>query len=374
MTGQLSWPVILLATVAAFSFSAGGAWIMQRVARQFGMVDRVERSPERKRRPGRTPSDQAVPLLGGVAIYVSMVLVTAVLWQPLTDGYVLPKYIVGLWLAGAVLMLGGWLDDWKQLRPQQQILFPIVAVWLIIASGIGIDYITNPFGGVIRLQQWSWTVLWLGGLPYHLTLWADVFTLIWLLTSSYTTKILDGLDGLVPGVGIIGALIIALVSFRPEVGQPETGVLSIIFAAACAGFLVWNWSPARMYLGEGGSVFIGFMLGVLAIISGGKIATALLILGLPLVDLIWVVVRRWLIEHRSPLAGDTLHMHFQLQQLGWSDRRIVLLYYGLISVFGLSTVWLEGKAKVVALVCLVVLTVTILVWLYGQVQQHKRHH
>lgn len=364
MNLPLAWPWLVLAVGMAVVVAVGSARVIQGLARRWKIVDRVERAPHRKHQ------SRPIPLLGGLAIYISFVCITGALWEPLTQGYLLPKHLVGLWLAGGVIMIGGWLDDWKQLRPGLQIIFPLLAAGIIILSGIGINYITNPFGGVLSLQQWDWTVFIRQGIPYRLTLWADLFTLLWLLTSSYTTKILDGLDGLVPGVGIIGALIVALVSFTAGVNQPETGVLSLVFAAACAGFLVWNWSPAKMYLGEGGSVFIGFMLGVLAIISGGKIATALLILGLPLIDIVWVVFRRLIIERRSPFRGDTLHLHFQLKRLGWSDRQIVALYYFLISSFGISTIWLHGQTKVIVLSGLVVVTVSLLVWLHYYVQRH----
>lgn len=354
---------MLFAVVVAFGSAVLSTLLVKRFAQRAHVVDRAERAQFRKLHR------HAVPLLGGVALYASFVFTTAVFWGPLTGGYLLPKHLIGMWLAGFVLMVGGALDDWKQLRPARQFFFPLLATIIIIASGIGINFITNPFDGTIGLQQWEWTVLWRNGLPYKLTLLADLFTLAWLLMTSYTTKLLDGLDGLVPGIGTIGAIIIALVSFRSDVNQPETGIIALILAAACVGFLLWNFSPAKIYLGEGGSLFIGFMLGLLAIISGGKIATALLILGLPMLDVLWVVIRRMLFERRSPFRGDTLHLHFQLKQLRWSERKIVLFYYGIVGLFGVSTIWLQGKMKVVALIVLSLITFRLVVWLYHQAKK-----
>ena len=116
----------------------------------------------------------------------------------------------------------------------------------------------------------------------------------------YTTKFLDGLDGLVSGLSVIGGLIVAGLCLFTKFFQPEIATISLIFAGACAGFLIFNFYPAKIFLGEGGSLFCGFILGTLAIISGGKIATTLLILGIPILDLIWVILRRLIGEHRAP--------------------------------------------------------------------------
>lgn len=334
MVALLAVSAMLAAVVSA---------LVQRLALRFGIVDRPELAPQRKR------IGQTVPLLGGLAIWFTIVVVTSLLFPNLTQGYLLPKHLFGLWLAGGVLMLGGWWDDRKNLAPLVQLIFPVVACLLVVTSGIGIDYISNPWGGVVELEQTHWTLFYAGGLPYQVTLWADLFTIVWLMLSMYTTKLLDGVDGLVSGIGMIGGIIIGLLSLSATVVQPETASIAFVFAGACAGFLVWNFAPARLYLGEGGALFVGFMLGVLAILSGSKIATALLILGLPLLDLLAVILRRVVIERKSPWRGDLLHLHFQLQQRGWSVRQIVLVYYVITLAFGLSTLILQGPMKTLVL-------------------------
>ena len=261
-------------------------------------------------------------------------------------------------------MLGGVWDDKVSLSPNRQFIFPLLASVIVVAAGIGISYITNPFSGVIDLVQWQWTVLQWQDVPYHLTLWADVFTVVWLLGTTYTTKLLDGVDGLVAGVLCIGGVIIFFLSISAQVAQPETGTLALIIAGAAFGFLLWNFSPAKIYLGEGGSLLAGFMLGVLAILSGGKIATALLILGLPIIDLLWVIIRRWFIEKRSPFLADTSHLHFQLRAAGLSERTIALLFYLITTLFGVSTLIVSGVAKLIVLVGLMTLAVLLIIWSY----------
>lgn len=353
---------------AAVVIATGLTWIIKQLALRWHIVDRPELAPQRKQ-VHTTP----IPLLGGTALYLTFVMMTAYLWPELTQGYLLPKHLVGLWIGGGIIMLGGWLDDQFGLKPYQQIIFPILSSIVVILSGIGVEYITNPLqhwvgGDIIYLNQWNITVFSWNGLPYQLTLIADLFTLAWLLGAMYTTKLLDGLDGLVPGVSAVGAFIIFLLSVSAYVQQPETGLLAIIFAGACLGFLIWNWSPAKIYLGEGGAVWCGFMLGVLAIISGSKLATALLILGLPIIDTAWVIIRRVLIEKRSPFSGDTLHLHFQLRALGWSDRFVALLFYAVTALFGFSTLLLSGTAKLAVLGVLLLVTTVSLIVLFVRVR------
>lgn len=335
-------------------------------AQKFQVVDRAQQAPHRKTQA------QAVPLLGGIAIYLTFVLMIAWLFPVLTLGYLLPKNLVGIIIAGLVIIVGGSLDDSYNLPPRTQLIFPILATVIIVTAGIGPTYITNPFGGVIHLDKFQFTLFTWNNLPYHVTLVADLFTISWLLLSTYTTKLLDGLDGLVSGITVIGGLIIFVLSFMPNVNQPETGVLALILAGAGLGFLRWNFFPAKIYLGEGGALWCGFMLGVLAILSGGKIATALLILGLPLIDLVWVVIRRVWIEHKSPFAGDTLHLHFQLRLLGWSERKIVLLYYIVTLIFGLSTLVFSGVTKLIVLILLLVFTITFLGWVFRKTKKLPR--
>lgn len=298
-----------------------------------------------------------IPLLGGLAIFLSFFGVLAYyvfFTDKILGGQILMKNLVGVFLGGLVLMVGGFLDDKYKLAPRWQIIWPILAVIVVIASGIGINYITNPLGGIVNLKNWEKILFWWNGVPYKITLFADLFTFIWLLGMMYTTKFLDGLDGLVSGVTTIGAVIIFFVSLMAEVSQPETALLSIIFAGACAGFLVWNFNPAKIFLGEGGSLFTGFMLGVLSIIAGGKIATTLLIMGLPILDAFLVLLQR-LATKKSLVLADQKHLHFRLLDAGMSQRQAVFSLYFVTLIFGSSTLILKSEGKLFALGLLCIL-------------------
>lgn len=334
-------------------------WVVGRAAVRFGVVDTPTSARKLHTRP--------VPLLGGVAVLVAFACGVGLLWPDLVGGYLLPKHLIGVLLAAAIIAVGGVLDDIFDLRPSLQIIFPVVATLVVVASGIGIEYISNPFGEAIRLDSIQWRVVTINGLPYFFTLFADLFTVMWLLLMMYTTKFLDGLDGLVSGITVIGSVILFFLSLTTDVFQPETATIAAITAAAFLGFLFFNWHPAKIFLGESGSLVAGFILGVLAIISGAKVATTVLILGIPLLDAAWVVVRRLFFEKRSPFTADRKHLHQRLVDIGLTQRQAVLLLYTLTAVFGVGSLFLQSTQKVTAFIA-VAITMIILgsfvVWKY----------
>ncbi len=341
----------------AFLLSLFATRLVRRFAERFGVLDRPEVSPERKLHT------RPVPLLGGLAVYAAFLLIvlTILLVQPhvLLGGYLLPKHIIGLVLGGLLLMIGGWRDDRCPRNPREQLLWPILAALVIVGSGIGITSVTNPLGEAFRLDQWSTTLFSIGDKPYRIVWLADAFAFTWLMVSMYATKLLDGLDGLVSGIGVIGMFVIAAVSLTPKVGQPETALLAFIAAGAFFGFLMFNFHPAKIFLGEGGSLLAGFLLGTFAILSGGKIATALLILGIPIIDIMVVIVLRLFRERSSIVRADKQHIHHRLYSLGLSHRQTVLLLYVCTAVFGSATLITQGKTKLIVLALIAVLMVVL---------------
>ncbi len=349
--------MILVAGIAAFVLAAGLTPLVRRWALRRHVIDNANLAPDRKIHP------LPIPLGGGVALFLAFTIVSwavALLTPDLFGGFFLPKHLVGMTFAGVVLIVGGYLDDRYHLTASRQVLFPVVAALGIIAVGIGVTYITNPFGGTVDLTHPAWQLFTLGGRPYRIVLFADLFAFAWLLATTYTTKILDGLDGLVAGVTTIGGIVIAVLSLTKEVTQPETALLAVTLAGAAAGFLIWNWHPAKIFLGEGGSTYTGFMLGTLAIIAGGKIATALLILGIPALDVAWAILRR-LSGKRKATQADRGHLHFRLLDAGLTVRQAVLLLYTVTAVFGSVTLVTRGQQKVYALIALALVMVTLAV-------------
>jgi len=182
----------------------------------------------------------------------------------------------------------------------------------------------------------------------------------------YTTKLLDGLDGLVSGITVVGSFIIFGVAMSKNVAQPNTALLALILGGAFLGFLIFNWRPAKIFLGEGGSLFAGLILGTLAIISGSKIATTLLIMGIPILDVVWVIGRRFF-NKRAVSLGDRKHLHFRLLDAGFSHQRAVIFYIFLTALFGSLALVLQTFGKLIALLILFIVMVILagsLVFLY----------
>ncbi|MDO9399692.1 MAG: MraY family glycosyltransferase [bacterium] len=301
--------------------------LIKYIAVKFNIVDK----PNQERKFHK----KNIPLLGGIAIFLAFFIALYIFQDKLLIGDLTIKHWIGFFIGGVWLMIGGFLDDKYNLPPSYQIIFPLLAIISVISGGVGIEKITNPFGGFINIGFLS-----------------SILIAFWLLGMMYTTKLLDGLDGLVSGTTAIGALIIFLFTMTTKYYQPDIGLASLILCASCVGFLFFNFCPAKIFLGEGGSLFLGYALGVLAIISGGKIAIALLVMGIPILDIVWTIIRRMIVGKNPFKFADRKHLHFRLLDLGLSVRQTVLVYYFFATIFGLSAIFLQSKGKLYALIIL----------------------
>lgn len=323
---------------------------------------------------GRKIHKKPIPLIGGLVIYTSffVVLLSLFFLTSVFDQSTLhTKHILGICIASTIIILGGILDDRYDLDAKWQIIPSFLGAAIVIVSGIGITSIGNPFGEALRLDSYVIDIVKTDTLHWKFTVFSDIFTLMWLMLMMYTTKIMDGLDGLVTGITGIGALGIFALSLTAIVNQPDTAIIAIILAGACFGFLKYNFYPASSFLGTSGSLLTGFLLGVLAIISGAKVATTLFIMGIPVVDLIWVVFQRKFIQRTSIAAADKSHLHFRLLDLGYSHRNAVLFLYALVSLFAVSAVFLQNIHKFYALILGIVLASFISVFVYKKTSIEK---
>ncbi|MFH0814687.1 MAG: MraY family glycosyltransferase [Candidatus Falkowbacteria bacterium] len=327
---------ILAIVIGAAILSAVFTFFAAKIAAHFKIVDQ----PDSERKIHKRP----VPLIGGAAIFLAFNFIVAILLllgELNLENFRL-KNLIGIFIAGLWLVVGGLLDDKFNLKPRVQIIFPILAIATVIASGIGIDWISNPFSaGLLYLDKYVMPVFWAGGVLYKVTLFADIFTLIWLLGMTYSTKLLDGLDGLVAGISFIASIFIFFTSLIKDIPQYDTALLALVFGASCLGFLFFNFHPAKIFLGEGGSTFCGFMLGVLSIVSGSKIAITVMLMAVPLLDLIRTVVRRLLAKKSLFKTSDKKHIHHLLLDFGFSHRSAVLLLYLVTMLLGAGALLLQ---------------------------------
>ena len=306
---------------------------------------------------GRKIHQKPVPLLGGLAIFLALALSAALLAMAgnlQTDAASLVRF-GSIGLGAIMIMVGGFLDDRYRLKPAQQFIFPLTAALVVLLGGIRIQFVTNPLGGVLEFS----------------TAVGVILAFFWLLGMMYTTKLLDGLDGLVAGITTIAGLIIFIVSLYWDAPDSSTSSLALILAGAALGFLVFNWHPASIFLGEGGSIFCGFMIAVLAVVSGSTIATALLMMGIPILDVLWVIVRR-LWQGNSPVKADRKHLHFRLLDIGLSHRQAVLVLLLLTGSFGVTALFLHTRGKIVALVVLAGIMVVLATTLVAVYQRQKK--
>ncbi len=312
-------------------------WV-RKLAYKFNILD----LPNANRKIHKKP----IPLLGGLGIFGSFFFIVFLyLIYSKVDFSIIPlKYFYGILLGGAVLITGGAMDDKFNLPAKITWIFPALASLIAIYFGIGgnLTQISNPFGGVI---DFNLTLNLFNFINFSLG-WLVVF--LWLMGMIYTTKFLDGLDGLSSGISLIGGLTLFALSLLPHINQNITASLAIIFCGTLAGFLIFNFHPASIFLGEGGSTLLGFILGILSIILGGKIATALLVMGIPILDVAWVITRRiW--YKGSPFKADRKHLHFRLLDLGFSQPQAVGILWSISGIFGFMAIFLQSKGKLIAL-------------------------
>ncbi|MFA5946086.1 MAG: MraY family glycosyltransferase [Patescibacteria group bacterium] len=328
--------------IASFVLTALFVPAVIAVAKRFGILD--------KPTGGRKIHTLPTPLMGGLALFLGFlipVIVVLLASNHLTSGQIGLRHYFGFALAGTVLMVGGILDDKFNLSPKKSIWFPVLAALIASLAGIGVSKITNPFGGAI----------------FVMPIVSGVMTFVWLLVMSYATKLLDGVDGLAASVGTTASLAITALALSKMYFQPDVALLSMMFAASLLGFLLWNFPRARIFLGEGGSTFLGFTLGTLAIISGSKMITLLLVLGIPCLDIIHVAYRRYS-EGRSITSGDRYHFHHLLFDAGLSERQVVAVYALFTIPFGSATLFFSHAYKLFILLGLSILFLVVASFLY----------
>ena len=277
---------------------------------------------------------------GGLAIILSFNL--AILLN--RDLYISLE-LWGIMAASLLILIVGIWDDIRELSWKVQLLFQSLIAGLVFLFGIRIQYLVNPFSGqMIQLDSG-----WLIGISF-------LAGLIWILLLMNAMNWMDGIDGLSGGVTFIAVLTIFFLSLKAEVNQPPMAIMAIILGGSILGFLIFNFNPGKIMAGTAGSMFMGFSLASLAIFSGTKIATTLLVLFIPIVDLLWVVWERWK-KGKSIFIPDKNHLHHKLLELGWSQRKIALSFYaitGLIAAIALNTRAL-GKSITLILFAVVML-------------------
>jgi UDP-GlcNAc:undecaprenyl-phosphate/decaprenyl-phosphate GlcNAc-1-phosphate transferase len=326
--------VFVLAAVIALLLTP----LVRRTVRRYGIVDRPD---------ARRVNTRPIPRAGGIAIAAAFLVVAVpfTLMNEARDWVPTPLNIeagdlAALFVGGLAAAVIGALDDLYQLRARWQLLGQIGLALFAVALGVGISVVNDPIGeGVIRFAP-----------PFSVG-----FTVFWIVGMINSINWIDGLDGLSTGVALIATVTLGIISLTTQVSQPLIAVLCFALAGALLGFLRWNFHPAKIFMGTTGVQFVGYTLAVLAILGSAKVAVALLVLGVPIIDTFWIIVGR-LSQRRSPFTPDRSHIHHRLLDLGLSHRDTVLVIYAICAALGLMSLLFQGVTQAYAFISLFILS------------------
>ncbi|MBO8126103.1 MAG: undecaprenyl/decaprenyl-phosphate alpha-N-acetylglucosaminyl 1-phosphate transferase [Firmicutes bacterium] len=265
----------------------------------------------------RKVHERPVPLWGGLAIFLSF-LFTAKIFASEFQAF------GGIVVAGTLITVIGLIDDVRPLSAKTKFLGQILASLVLIALGTKIEFLTNPFGGMIYLGWW--------GIP---------LTVLWVVSITNMVNLIDGLDGLAAGVAAIASAALWVVAASK--GQTTMALLSAVLAGGALGFLPYNFNPAKIFMGDTGSMFLGFMLAALSVEGALKGAATialtipLLVLGVPFFDTLFAIWRRYR-EGRPVYKADRGHLHHRLLDMGLSQKAAVLLVYAFSVALGITAI------------------------------------
>jgi len=309
------------------------------LARKFGVTDRPS---ERK------VHHRLVPSWGGLAIYVAFTASIALIFL-FNDAFrlllrshhlMVEKYLAGIFLGATIITILGLIDDKKGLKPTTKLLGQVIAAMFVVWYGIRIVGIKNPSGKTY--------------LEFSLCV-SFFLTVIWIVSFINSINLIDGLDGLAAGIVVIASATLFIITLFQIDRQSNVAIskrleivaiVAMALAGSTSGFLLYNFHPAKIFMGDTGSMFLGFILGTITVMGTLKTVAVIallipiMLIGLPLFDTFLTILRR-LKAKRPVLQADRGHLHHRLLSYGWGQRRTVLLMYGISAVLGLGAILLS---------------------------------
>jgi UDP-GlcNAc:undecaprenyl-phosphate GlcNAc-1-phosphate transferase len=289
--------------------------------------------------------NKPIPRGGGIALFIGVML-TCLLFLPIT------KILIALLIAGFIALIVGILDDKYDISPYIRFFTNILCALIVVYFGANIPFITNPFGGILFLDKL--------GLPFltniNFSLISEGVAVIWIVWVMNMLNWSKGVDGQMPGIVAISAIIIGILSLRfspLDLASANVATLSFIIAGTSIGFLIFNFYPAKIFPGYGATAIYLF-LSVASILSGAKLATAILVMGVPLTDGAITILRR-ILSGKSPFWHDKKHLHHLLLSLGFGQRRIALFYWTISAILGTLSLVLSSKGKLFAIIMLIII-------------------
>lgn len=347
---KLIWPFLFSSIIAAV-FTPLTIYI----AKKLNLVD----NPKTRPHPAHV-QNRIVPRAGGLPVFIAIFL-CILLFIPFD------KHILGILLGSFILLVLGLLDDYlKDFSPYPRLLLQFVAAGVVVASGVGITFITNPFGGILRLDQWVIPLELFGS--HNILIIADILAFIWIIWMMNCVNWSKGVDGQMPGIILVSSTTIGFLSYKlflqGDLNQLHIAQMAFITAGASLGLLFFNWYPAKIFPGFSASTVLGFMVATLAILSGAKLATAGLVLLIPAIDFFYTFFRR-IVSGKSPFFGDQKHLHHLLLKRGWSHQQISLFYIFTCAILGLLATNLSSQGKLFTVIGLSIVSLGAIIWLHA---------
>ena len=340
---------VLIAVLAAGVIAFVLTPLVRHFALRFGFVD----VPKDARRMHHKP----IPTIGGLAIYTGFLLVILVLGS-------MTRELGGILAGGTIIVLLGIVDDKYDLNAKLKLVVQLLAAGIPVSQGCMIDYISNP--------------LPVGGPYLSLGMLAIPVTIVWIVAITNAVNFIDGLDGLSVGVCSISCLTMAVIAL--SLGQGQEALLLGALLGACLGFMPYNLNPAKIFMGDTGATFLGFILACMSVSDLFKLYTVIsfavpiLVLGVPLFDISFACVRR-LWHHVSPMHPDRSHIHHRLIDVGFNQRQSVAILYVAASLLGVCAVMVStsGPRKALMVLTAAVFIGIIALWLVTRRTRAEAH-
>lgn len=309
--------------------------VVIKMAKRFGFID----VPKDERRVHKKP----IPLSGGLAMYISF-LVSVIIFTDLS------KEVIGLLIGATIIVVSGLVDDKVGLSPKKKLAFQIIASAILVYCGVKIEFLNNP--------------LRIGEPVIYFDLFVIPVTIFWITGITNTINLIDGLDGLAAGVSMICSISLSAIAYK--FGYMQVAIIGMVLAGSCLGFLPFNFNPAKIFMGDTGALFLGFILAYISIEGIMKSAAVLtiivpvLILGVPVFDTTFAMIRRKL-SGKSIVEADKGHLHHRLLATGLSQRQTVLVLYAISIIFGLIANIISNFNPNVALILAILVFVIVII-------------
>jgi UDP-GlcNAc:undecaprenyl-phosphate GlcNAc-1-phosphate transferase len=300
-------PIFLLAFVIALAMTP----LAIKIAPKIGAVD----VPKDNRRM----HTKTMPRFGGMAIYIGTVG-AMLIFMPMDSK------LLGVIAGGTIMLVVGIVDDIKGMPAKVKLLFQVICAVILFQFSVRISFVGDPFGpGFIYFPWWL----------------SLIITVVWVVGITNTINLIDGLDGLAAGIAFIASISISYTAYLSD--RPDISLITLAIAGAALGFLPYNFNPAKIFMGDGGSLFLGFMLAGISVMSPMKGATVIatvvpmFVLALPIFDTAFAILRR-LVNGRPIMEADKGHLHHRIMAVGLGQKRTVLTLYGISGIMGVAAI------------------------------------